>query len=162
MSGGNIIRDRLLGAWRLIGWKSISGGSESDFLPPLGLAKDAGGYLFYSPSGEMSVTLSLKDRPPFADISLDAGTSEQKAGAFATFINYCGKFEFNEQTSEITHIVEFALQPSLVGQRLRRIALLDGHRLRLDTPAVKIGGQWHAGYIEWDMCAPAKPDRLQA
>jgi hypothetical protein len=147
------VRSSLLGAWRLASWRSVSEGQESSYLPPLGLAEDCGGYLIYTDSGHMSVTMSLKDRPPFADISLDAGTPQQKAEAFATYINYCGTFEVNEDNGEVVHQVQFAMQPSLVGQRLRRICIFAGGNLRLDTPQVKIGGKWQSGYIEWTRCS---------
>src|ERR1700722_11913386 len=103
MSG---LRDRLLRGWRLVDWGLTDGDEEGKFLPPLGFVEDCSGLLIYSPSGAMSAMLSRKDRPVFKDGSLDGGTVQERADAFATIVSYAGRFEIDEQAWEVTHVVE--------------------------------------------------------
>jgi hypothetical protein len=147
MSG---LRDRLLGGWRLADWGLTDGAKEDKFLPPLGYVEDCSGFLIYSPSGAMSAMLSRKNRPVFENPSLDGGTVQERADAFATIVSYAGTFEIDEQTSAVTHVVECATVPHLVGQRMRRICIFEGNRLKLDTPSMIIGGVSRVSYIAWE------------
>jgi len=147
MSG---LRERLLGGWRLVDWGLTDGAEEDKFLPPLGFVADCSGLLIYSPSGAMSAMLSRKNRPVFEDSSLDGGTIQERANAFATIISYAGMFEIDEQTSQVTHVVQCATMPHFVGQRMRRICIFEGNRLKLDTPSMIIGGVSRVSYIAWE------------
>jgi hypothetical protein len=86
------LRERLLGGWRLVDWGLTDGDKEDKFLPPLGLVEDCSGFLIYSPSGVMSAMLSRNNRPIFEDSSLDGGTAQERADAFATIVSYAGTF----------------------------------------------------------------------
>jgi hypothetical protein len=97
MSG---LGERLLGGWRLVDWGLTDGDVEDKFLPPLGFVEDCSGLLIYSPSGAMSAMLSRKNRPVFADSSLDGGTVQERADAFATIVSYAGTFEIDERISQ--------------------------------------------------------------
>jgi Lipocalin-like domain len=101
----------------------------------------------------MSATLSRKHRPLCSDGALDGGTGEEKAHAFGTMVSYCGMFEVDEATAAVTHIVEYATHPNLVGQRLKRICFFHGDRLKLDTPSMIMGGKVRPSYIEWQCVA---------
>ncbi|MDB5556356.1 MAG: hypothetical protein JWL86_6340 [Rhizobium sp.] len=147
MSG---LRERLLGGWRLADWGLTDGDEEDKFLPPLGLVEDCSGFLIYSPSGVMSAMLSRRNRPLFVDSSLDGGTVQERAAAFATIVSYAGTFEIDEAASEVTHVVECATAPHFVGQRMRRICIFEGNRLKLDTPSMIIGGVSRVSYIAWE------------
>ncbi|MZG24249.1 lipocalin-like domain-containing protein [Dickeya dianthicola] len=78
------LKKKLVGAWRLVDWGVIDGANVDKILPPLGLPENSGGLLIYTESGIMSATLSRKDRPFFTDCSLDGGTSQERAEAFAS------------------------------------------------------------------------------
>ena len=147
MSG---LRELLLGGWRLVGWGLTDGDTEDKFLPPLGYVEDCGGLLIYSPSGVMSANLSRNGRPHFQDSSLDGGTTEERAQAFASMVAYSGEFDTDDATSVVTHIVKYATAPHLVGQRMPRICIFEGNRLKLDTPSMIIGGVSRVSYIEWE------------
>ena len=144
------LKDRLVGGWRLVGWGITDGETEDKFLPPLGLVEDCGGLLIYSASGVMSVNMSRNDRPLFQNSSLDGGTQEERAQAFATIVAYSGNFVTDDATSEVTHLPQYATLPHFVGQRMRRICIFEGKRLKLDTPTMIIGGVSRESYIEWE------------
>lgn len=144
------LKKRLVGGWRLVGWGITDGKTEDKFLPPLGLVEDCGGLLIYSESGAMSVNMSRNGRPLFENSSLDGGTIAERAEAFATIVAYSGNFVTDDATSEVTHLPLYATLPHFVGQRMRRICIFEGNRLKLDTPTMIIGGVSRESYIEWE------------
>ncbi|PRG51608.1 lipocalin-like domain-containing protein [Burkholderia gladioli] len=143
------LKRKLVGAWRLTDWCLTDGEKEDRFLPPLGLVDACGGYLIYSENGVMSAMLARKERSMFKDSSLDGGTQEERADAFASIVAYSGTYELNDERSEVIHVVEHATLPHFIGQRMLRICVFDGDRLRLDTPSMVIGGVSRTSYIEW-------------
>ena len=145
-------REHLLGAWRMTDWRVIADGRLDPVLPPLGEAADCGGMLLYTAEGLMSAMLSRSHRTCFADGSLDGGTLAQRSQAFQETIAYAGTFDYDEVSGEVTHVVEHATHPHLVGNRMKRICIFDGDRLRLDTPSMMMGGVARASYIDWQRC----------
>lgn len=145
-------RERLVGAWRMIDWRVIDGDRLDPNLPPLGQAADCGGILLYTAEGLMSAMLARHARPCFTDGSLDGGSIAEKSQAFETIIAYAGTYEFDEATAEVTHVVEHATHPNLVGNRMKRICIFEGDQLKLDTPSMMMGGVPRASYIQWQRC----------
>lgn len=142
------VRSQLLGSWRMIDWKVFRGKQVLD--PPLGPVSECAGLLMYTPEGTMSANLTHKDRKPFADGSLDGGTKEERARAFASIISYTGTFDVDEGTGTVTHHVEIATFPNFVGKKLQRKCIFtDPGTLKLDTPPMNIGGEELASYILW-------------
>jgi hypothetical protein len=145
------VRSRLIGAWRMADWKIFKGESSID--PPFGPAEDCGGILVYSPEGIMSAVLSRKNREPFQDASLDGGTEKEKVAAYETIISYTGTFSVDEESSTVLHHVEYATFPNFVGQKLPRICIFEGDKLKLDTPPMYFGGELLASYLLWERVA---------
>lgn len=143
------VREALIGAWRMSDWQVIVDGQFDNHLPPLGHSAECGGILLYTPEGLMSAMLSRTDRAPFGDPSLDGGTPEEKVAAFSSVVSYAGTFEVDEATATVTHVVEHASHPNLVGQRMKRICVFANGRLKLDTPSMIMGGKSRESYIEW-------------
>ena len=148
---GNV-RRQLVGGWRMIDWKVFRGDATLD--PPLGPVSTCGGLLIYSADGAMSATLSVEDRPGFADDSLDGGTPREKARAYETIICYSGDYDVDEDSHVVTHHVRYATFPNFVGRDLDRVCVFDGDTLKLDTPPMKIGGEELASYILWQRVKP--------
>lgn len=144
------LKKRLVGAWRMVNWALTDGNVEDHFLPPFGLPQDCGGMLIYSDSGAMSAMLSRRDRPAFQDHSLDGGTVQERAEAFGSITAYAGTFETDDDASQVVHVVQFATMPHLVGDRMMRICIFTGNRLKLDTPTMTFGGKSRRSYIEWE------------
>lgn len=142
------VRDQLIGSWRMIDWKIQDGDTFID--PPFGPVEKCGGLLIYTAEGFMTATLSLKDRPPFQDGSVDGGTSEEMQKAYQTFLSYSGQFKVDEATAIVTHSVEYASFPNFVGKELARICIFEAEDiLKLDTPPMDFGGRPRASYIKW-------------
>lgn len=124
----------LLGAWKLI---------SIDYASPQGPAPDdtfgAGptGLIIYDRSGWMSVQIVMANRPKMErPESRTSGvvTPEQaqlSVAAFNSYYAYFGKWDFDEQTSTVTHHLQSSLLPWETGLDLHRQASLDGDRLTL-------------------------------
>ena len=143
------LKKKLIGGWRMVDWALTDGDDVDHFLPPFGLPQDCGGMLIYSESGAMSAMLSRRERPAFTDRSLDGGTTQERAEAFGSITAYSGTFETDDATSQVTHVVQFATMPHLVADRMMRICIFDGNRLKLDTPTMTFAGKSRRSYIEW-------------
>ena len=146
-------RNALIGSWRMNDWKVICDDGSDDYPPPRGPAGECGGILIYSEAGLMSATLSRLSRPNFVDASLGGGTAEERAAALQSIVCYAGRFEVDEATAEVFHLVDYASHPNLVGQRMRRVCIFNGDRLKLDTPAMMIGSKSRSSFIEWQRVA---------
>ncbi len=144
------LRSKLIGSWRMVDWAITDGDNVDHLVPPFGYPEDCGGILIYSEGGAMSAMLSQNGRPAFEDKSLDGGTVEERAKAFGSITAYAGTFETDNETSQVTHVVQYATMPHFVGQRMMRICIFDGNRLKLDTPSMVIGGVSRRSYIEWE------------
>ncbi|GAB3570976.1 hypothetical protein GCM10027445_25520 [Amycolatopsis endophytica] len=132
----------------MIDWKVFRGEDVID--PPLGPAEDCVGLLIYTEDGAMSASLSLAERAPFADGSLDGGTQEERAEAYRSIISYAGTYDVDEPSARVVHHVRIATVPHFVGTDLLRTCVFEGaDMLKLDTPPMKIGGEWLESYILW-------------
>jgi hypothetical protein len=124
----------LLGAWKLI---------SIDYASPQGPAADdtfgpsPTGLIIYDRSGWISVQIVMANRPKMErPESRTSGvlTPEQgqlSVAAFNSYYAYFGKWEFDEQTSTVTHHLQSSLLPWETGLDLHRQASLDGDRLTL-------------------------------
>lgn len=132
----------------MIDWKVFRGEGVID--PPLGPAEDCVGLLIYTEDGAMSASLSLAERASFADGSLGGGTPEECAEAYRSIISYAGTYDVDESTAMVVHHVQLATFPNFVGADLLRTCVFEGEdTLKLDTPPMKIGGEWLESYILW-------------
>jgi Lipocalin-like domain len=92
----NPVAERLIGAWRLV---SIEGNS-----PVRAVAYDhPSGLIMYDRSGWMSVQLAVHgERKPFAK-GAAAGTLEERAEAYDTYIGYYGTWVVDTAAGTVTH-----------------------------------------------------------
>jgi hypothetical protein len=124
----------LLGAWRLISidYASPQGAAADDTFGP-----NPAGLIVYDRSGWMSVQIVTGNRPKMErPESRTSGvvTAEQvqlSVAAFNSYYAYFGKWDFDEQTSTVTHHLQSSLLPWETGLDLHRQASLDGDRLTL-------------------------------
>lgn len=112
-------RDDLLGTWTLDEWyvEDDNGGRTH----PMG--RDAQGAILYTEDGHMSAIVHAKER----FLPADRPTDEDRVEAFASYVNYAGTWEVEEDT--VVHIVEHALDPNMQGHKIVRAVELDGARM---------------------------------
>ncbi len=112
-------RDDMLGSWILDEWyvEDASGARTH----PMG--RDAQGAIMYTDDGHMSVIVRAKER----FLPADRPTDEDRVEAFATYVNYSGTWEVDEDT--VVHKVEHALDPNFQGLTIVRAVERDGARM---------------------------------
>ena len=124
----------LVGTWRLVSWENRSV-VDGEVIYPLG--EDAVGYIMYGQDGYMFVAIMRSDRAKFAAEDLFGGGAEERARAAATYVSYCGRYEFRGDT--VVHRVELSLFPNWIGVEQERLVEVAGNRLILSTPPNKFG-----------------------
>jgi len=135
----------LIGTWRLISWENRSLDGQKISYP---LGKDAAGYIMYNLDGYMSVAISRPNRVNFAAGDLLGGSIEEKAQAANTYVSYCGRYEFREDT--VIHYVDFSLFPNWVGVEQERLVELTEDRLTLSTRPILLGGKQQTAHLIWE------------
>ena len=135
----------LVGPWRLVSWENRSDDGQVSY--PLG--EDAVGYIMYNENGYVFVAISRPDRARFAAGDLFGGSEEEKARAADTYVSYCGRYEFREDT--VVHHVELSLFPNWVAGDQERSVELAGDRLALrSTRPFLQGGVKRTAHLIWE------------
>jgi hypothetical protein len=109
----------LVGAWVLD--EMYAEDEDGGRTHPMG--RDAGGMIMYTPDGYMSAIT------PFAArfLPADRPSDEERAEAFSTYFNYAGTWALADDT--VTHTIQTALDPNMVGMSLSRDITRDGAKL---------------------------------
>jgi hypothetical protein len=134
----------LIGTWRLISWENRDADGQVSY--PLG--RDAAGYIMYNPDGYMFVAIMRPERPKFAAGDLLSGTVEERSQAAATYVSYCGRYEFRGET--VIHQVELSLFPNWVGVEQERLVEVRGDRMTLSTRPMLFGGMQRSAHLIWE------------
>src|SRR5271155_4626932 len=94
--------EKLVGAWRLVSVQGDSPMRKVGYDHPTGL-------IVYDRSGWMSVQIAIHgERKPFANGTW-AGTAEEKAEAFDTYVSYYGTYTVDAATGTVIHhIVDYS------------------------------------------------------
>ena len=138
-------KEQLVGTWKLVSFELRH--SDGQVTYPMG--KDPLGVLMYDESGRMSAQLMERDRPPFAVADHHKGAPEEIKAAFEGYTAYFGTYELDEEKGTVTHHVEGALLPNLVGRRQVRFYEFTGDQLMLSTPPMPWGGEQRTGFLVW-------------
>jgi hypothetical protein len=136
----------LIGGWRLKRWVAIDAAGIEVF--PMG--STATGYLAYTAEGAMVAMMGSGDRPLFVSDDVTGGSEAERAGAFASFIAYAGRYEVTSDT--VIHHVETSLFPNWIGTRQRRGWQLDreGRELTLTARGIRQGGETRTHRLTWE------------
>ena len=123
------IRQRFLGAWRLVSDENISKDGKVTY-PDFG--PHAIGYLVYTPEGHMCAGLMNPERPKWTEPRNP--TDKEKIQLFDTFYAYCGRYEIREAEHLMIHYPELAVTPDFVNSTQPRPYIFDGDRLTFSGP----------------------------
>ena len=117
------LRDRFIGAWRLVGLEEPDAGGKVH-------RADCTGLLVYTRDGHMSVQV-MYGNPQMAT---QGGPVQYAQGGYeASF----GTYEVNEGAHTFTYHVEGALVRTLIGKDLTRVYELSGKQLIVKSPDPK-------------------------
>jgi hypothetical protein len=109
-----------VGSWRLRGTERIDGTAPVAIPNPQGL-------IIFDSAGHVVELITQGYRKPFA--TTNRPTPEEALMAFNTFAGFWGSYRSDEKSKTITYHPEGAVNPSLMGQDLKRTYELDGDRL---------------------------------
>jgi hypothetical protein len=133
------MKQQLIGSYKLIVFMSFDEKGTATKNP---LSE---GQIVYDAAGRMSAQLTRPGRPKFAG---NQGTEAERAAAYSGFVSYYGRYEVDPLKRIVTHHVEGALSPAMVGQPLVRHVEFspDGRTLYL---SVKVGDRV-TGRLQWE------------
>ncbi|MFT5433953.1 MAG: hypothetical protein ACI9OJ_004665 [Myxococcota bacterium] len=145
------LAERIVGSWKLVNAEvTFSDGRPA--AQPFG--PDATGRIIYSPNGRMSAVLMAGPRAGFSGSLETSGraSTEEKAGAFDTYLSYSGRFHIEDDT--VVHTVDMALVPAVIGHELRRRATLSADRLKLSYERMPPSGVTRHFVLDWQREPP--------
>jgi len=129
-----LTKQAIVGAWRLV---SIDYSGPNGALADPVFGPNPQGIIIYEQSGWMSVQIVTANRPvmtrPATRTSgvVTADDAKLAAGAFDTYYAYFGTWDYNADTSVITHHLKSSLLPYETGLDYRREVTFDGVHLKL-------------------------------
>ena len=136
----------LVGSWRLVSNEE----HRADGSVTAVWGSSPAGSLMYQANGRMAVQLMDPRRAKFASDDRLAGTPEEVRRAFEGYLAYFGTFTVDERARTVTHHVEGATFPNLIGTDQQRTYVLSGDRLTLSTPPMVRGGRRSTYVLVWE------------
>ncbi len=134
MSPAGAAIDSLVGTWRLVSMtdRDATTGAESDLWGARPI-----GFLTYTASGRMSAVITAASRKLSAASVAEAPLEEQ-AALMRSAIAYAGTYRLTD--TGVTHRVEVATDPSLMGKDQIRYTKFEGKRLTVTGPPIRTVG----------------------
>lgn len=133
------IREQLAGSYRLVWYRSYDRDGKETVLPY------TVGQISYDRAGRMSAQLMRENHKRFASTP---PTEQERATAFSNFISYFGAYDIDPVKRSVTHHVQGAVNPNMVGSDLTRFFEFspDGKSLFLTVK----DGERIVGRLQWD------------
>jgi len=140
-----MIRDQLLGVWRLVSYEFRL--ADGILIRPMG--QGVQGILMYHESGYMALQVVDPERPRFATEDWMSGTADEAKSALDGFMAYYGTFEVNEQKTTIVHHVAQSSFPNWSGIDREQFYQLEEDRLTLLTRPMTMSNEDLVGQLIW-------------
>ena len=139
--------DKFVGVWRLLSieYRTDDGATVES---PYGAEPD--GTIMYDSLGNIAAQIGKKDRPRFSSADRMAGTAEQKAAAFESYIAYFGRYRVDERERTVTYDVQQSLFPNWIGSKQVRYYTFADRKLTLRTPPFQYLGKSVTAVLLWD------------
>jgi YD repeat-containing protein len=133
------VRQQLVGSYKLISYVSYDQNGVATKLP------FTVGQISYDAAGRMSAQLMREGR---AKLTTPQSSDAERAAAYASFISYFGHYTIEADKGTVTHHVEGAMSPNMVGSDLVRHFEFspDGKSLFLSVK----NGERVTGKLQWD------------
>jgi len=119
--------DRLIGAWDLASCVEIKSDGRKDSSSP-GIGK-----LIYTADGHVSAQIVQRDLGRFQSDDWRVASDAESATAWKSYFGYFGTYFVDPERQVITHHIEGAWFPNLIGTDQLRRYRFDGSRLVLDA-----------------------------
>jgi hypothetical protein len=133
------IRQQLIGSYKLISYVSYDQTGAATTLPY------TVGQISYDAAGRMSAQLMGEGR---SKLTTPRASESERAAAYSSYISYFGSYTIEEDKGTVTHHVEGAWSPNMVGSDLVRSYEFspDGKSLFLSVKS----GERVTGRLQWD------------
>ena len=138
-------RKRFVGVWTLERFTERSDGTE-EFTP---LGEKPLGLLIYTTDGFVSAQLMRAKRESFKTDPWEAGDTVDGVDLTKDYIAYCGRYEVDEESSEVIHLPLVALLPNLIHQEQHRSFTFEAETLTLVTTRRRPNGSVVASTLLW-------------
>jgi hypothetical protein len=155
-SGGSFmaqgLRERLIGAWKLVSYVERPVDGSAPFYP---MGEQPQGIIMYTPDGYMSAQLMHPGRPRFASGDWFRGSDEEIKEEALGYIAYSGPFHTDEEKQTLTHSMFVSLFPNWLGQTQPRVVRIEGDMLHLSSATpIMSGGKKTMSYLSWRRAEP--------
>jgi hypothetical protein len=132
-SGAVCAQQSPVGVWRLISWVHApqAGGEKVEPWGPSPL-----GFISYTPGGRMSAVVTAPNRKA-SNANTQQLPVDEQARFFRSAFSYAGRYRL-EADGVVVHRVEVASDPNWAGTEQRRFFKIDGNKLTITTPPVRI------------------------
>jgi hypothetical protein len=146
------MKNAIVGSWELLAAEARYDDGSVELL----YGPSPRGLLIYTPDGTMAAQISRSERVRFAFDDMARGTPEGLAAAFSGYVAYFGRYELKEAEGAIVHHVEGSMFPNWCGNAQRRLASLEGDRLTISTPRMRVGGRMGTATLVWGRSGRAR------
>lgn len=147
------LRERLIGAWKLVSYVEQPVDGSAPFYP---FGENPEGIIMYTPDGFMSAQLCHPARLPFASGDWFKGTPEEYEAEASSYIAYTGPFDVDEELQSLTHTMFISLFPNWIGQTQPRVVRIEGDYLYLGTAApIQSQGKTVNSALKWKRASAA-------
>ena len=143
-------RKRFVGVWTLESFTERSDGAEES--APLG--EEPQGFLIYTTDGFVSAQLMRAKREPLKTDPWETEDAGNSAVLTKDYIAYCGRYEIDEEGSEVIHVPLVALVPNLIHQEQHRAFIFHEEKLTLVTTRRRSNGSVVASTLRWRRSPP--------
>jgi hypothetical protein len=132
-------RQQLIGSYKLVSYFSYDQNGTATPLPY------TVGQISYDAAGRMSAQLMRSNRPK---LTTPGASEAERAAAYGSYIAYFGAYTIDAEKRTVTHHVEGAMSPNMVGSNLVRHYEFspDGKSLFLSVK----DGERLTGKLQWD------------
>lgn len=151
------MREKLIGTWVLETYTEYPvDGSEP--IHPFGEHPE--GFIMYTADGYMSAQLSMPNRASFFSGDWFEGTDSEYRAQGLSYISYCGPFNVDEQSGQLTHTIAVSMFPNWIGQVQPRTVNLAGDVLELgNNSQYRSSGRTVNARIRWRRAKSPFPHR---
>jgi len=139
------LNEQLVGNWKFVFWNRVVDGKPEP--GPFGPAPI--GHHIFTTDGYFCVAVMPPDRPTFPAADYRAGSLQEKASAFDTFVSYCGRYEANEQERSLLLRPDVSWFPNWTGASLKRFVEVTGDRVTFKFRLPGIEGKTVESVFVW-------------
>jgi len=104
----------------------------------------------YDSAGRMTLQIMQRDRTSFATEDRRQSTSEEVKAAFESYYGSFGRYAVSMTEGVVTHYLDGCSFPNRTGSTQKRFMKIEGNRLSLMTPPMRVDGKEVQNFLTWE------------